>query len=66
LTNIATGFLVKNTSASYLVAFSSVFSAAGSLLMALVKPEWIFWAAAFPAVFLSPMAVDGIYKDIPD
>ncbi|TVY40588.1 putative MFS-type transporter [Lachnellula subtilissima] len=60
LTNVATGFLVKNTSANYLVAVSSIFSAVGALLMALVKPDWTFWACAFPAIFLSPMSSDGI------
>lgn len=59
LTNIATGFLVKNTRASFLVAGSSLFSALACLLMAIVKPEWNFWICQFFAVFLSPMSSDG-------
>jgi ABC-type uncharacterized transport system permease subunit len=57
--NIATGFLVKNTKASYLVAGSSVFSAIAALLMAIVNPEWNFWKCTFIAIFLSPMSSDG-------
>ena len=57
--NIATGFLVKNTKASYLVAGSSAFSAVAALLMAIVDPRWSFWKCAFIAIFLSPMSSDG-------
>jgi len=59
LTNIVTGLLVRRTPARYLVAVSSLFSAASCILMALVSPSWSFWVAAFPAVFLSPMSSDG-------
>ena len=61
LTNIATGFLVKNTEASYLVAVSSIFSAISCALMAIVKTDWNFWQCAFIAVFLSPMSSDGLF-----
>ena len=60
LTNVATGLLVKHTKASYLVAVSSFFSATACALMAIVHPEWSFWACSFIAVFLSPMSSDGI------
>ncbi|KAL2074505.1 hypothetical protein VTL71DRAFT_8283 [Oculimacula yallundae] len=61
LTNVVTALLVRKTSASYLVAISSVFSALACVLMAIVKPEWSYWAVAFPAVFLSPMSSDVLY-----
>jgi hypothetical protein len=61
ITNVATGFLVKNTEASYLVAVSSVSSAISCALMAIVKTDWSFWQCAFIAVFLSPMSSDGLF-----
>jgi hypothetical protein len=57
--NIATGFLVKNTKASYLVAGSSICSAIAAALMAVVNPGWSFWKCASIAIFLSPMSSDG-------
>lgn len=60
LTNIITGLLVRKTAALYLVAVSSAFSALACILMAIVHPDWSFWACAFPAVFLSPMSSDGM------
>lgn len=61
LTNVATGYLVKKTPASYLVGISSIFSALACLLMALSNPDWIYWSAAFVAIFLSPMSSDGMF-----
>lgn len=65
LTNIATGILVRRTSASYLVGVSSLFGAIACLLMAILNSNWSFWAAAFIAVFLSPMSSDGKYLSSP-
>ena len=56
--NIAVGFLVKNTQASYLVAGSSVFSAVSPLLLAVINPEWPYWKGIFIGVFLAPMSTD--------
>jgi len=59
LTNIATSFLVRKTSAHYLVAGSSAFSAVAGLLMAVCNPSWKFWATTFPTMFLRPMSSNG-------
>lgn len=31
------------------------------LLMAVVNPDWTYWAMAFPAVFFNPLGADGLF-----
>jgi len=60
-TNAATGFLVNKVSASTLVSVSLIISAVSPLLFAILSPHWTYWAAAFPAMCLSPIASDVLF-----
>jgi len=59
LLNLATGLVVHRVPAIYLVVTSSVIGAASPLLMAVIKTEWPYWCAAFPAQLLQPLSPDG-------
>jgi hypothetical protein len=59
VTNLATGVLVRKTPANILVAVSSGITVISPILMAVITPDWIYWAVAFPAVLLSPISSDG-------
>ncbi len=59
LANIVTGYLVGKVSANSLVMVSSAITSISSLLMAIAHPDWPYWYAVFPAIFLSPMSSDG-------
>ena len=59
--NIVTGLLVHKVSALHLVLASSLISAGGPLLMALINPQWSYWYAAFWAVLLCPLSADVLF-----
>ncbi|KAI0907266.1 MFS general substrate transporter [Ustulina deusta] len=58
LANVVAGLLVRHVHANYIVAGAIALSAITPLLMALVNPSLPYWAMAFPATFLSPIAAD--------
>ncbi|KAI1821010.1 MFS general substrate transporter [Xylaria intraflava] len=58
LANVAVGLLVRQVHANYIVAGAVILSAVTPLLMALANPDLTYWAMAFPATFLSPIAAD--------
>jgi hypothetical protein len=62
MVNAAIGFLLRVTSAGTLVVVSSILTAAAAALMATANPDWPYWYAIFPAVFLSPTSSDGKYN----
>lgn len=57
--NLATGLVVHRVPAIYLVVLSSILGAASPLLMAIVKTDWPYWYAAFPAQLLEPLIPEG-------
>ncbi len=57
-----TGCLMDKVSASILVLIASLFSSVSPLLYAVSSPEWTYWAAAFPAMCLSPIASDVLFS----
>ena len=59
LLNLATGLIVHRVPAIYLVVISSFIGAVAPLLMAVIKTEWPYWYAAFPAQLLQPLSPDG-------
>ena len=59
LLNLATGLVVHKVPAIYLVVLSSILGAISPLLMAIVKAEWPYWYAAFPAQLLEPLIPEG-------
>ncbi|KAK2802524.1 hypothetical protein FQN50_007330 [Emmonsiellopsis sp. PD_5] len=61
LTNIATGLVVNRISADILCISAAFVSAIAPLLMALAKPTWSYWAAAFIATGLIPISADTLF-----
>ncbi|KAL8873632.1 MAG: hypothetical protein Q9174_000933 [Haloplaca sp. 1 TL-2023] len=59
--NIAVGLLVHRIKANWIVVISSVLSCVSPLIMAMVKPKATYWAFAFPAIVLNPIAADGVF-----
>ena len=62
--NIWTGFYAHRFRADYLVATTTMVSAAAPLLMALINPSESYWYSAFWAMLLGPLSADG--KCIPE
>jgi len=60
-TNFLTGFLVKHVRADVLVLGSAMITALGPLLMAIIKPEWSYWACAFIATACTPVCADVLF-----
>ena len=56
------GYLMDKVPASLLVLASSLLSAVAPLLFAILSPESKYWAAAFPALCLSPIACDVLFN----
>ncbi|KAI0130241.1 major facilitator superfamily domain-containing protein [Xylariales sp. AK1849] len=56
--NIIAGSLVHRVRADFLIAGGVLLSSVTPLLMALVDPALPYWAMAFPATLLSPIAAD--------
>ncbi|KAI9742461.1 MAG: hypothetical protein M1818_003995 [Claussenomyces sp. TS43310] len=61
LTNFLTGWLVKRTRADVLILCSTALTSLSPLLMAIVKPEWSYWACEFIAVASTPACVDVLF-----
>ena len=61
-TNILAGYLMDKVSASILVLIASLLSAGAPLLYAISSPRWTYWAAAFPAMCLCPIASDVLFN----
>ena len=61
LLNIATGFLAHKFRADYLVVVTSLISAIGPLLMALVNPAWPYWYSTCWAMLLGPFSADVMF-----
>lgn len=57
--NIWTGFYAHRFRADYLVATTTMVSAASPLLMALINPAESYWYSAFWAMLLGPLSADG-------
>ena len=61
LTNIVVGFIVHRVRGDWIVITTSLLSAIGPLLMAVVNPRWSYWACAFTANSLNPIGADGLF-----
>lgn len=61
LTNLLTGWLVKRVRADLLVLGSALITATAPLLMAIIKPEWSYWACAFIATACAPICADTLF-----
>jgi Na+/melibiose symporter-like transporter len=61
LSNIVMGLLAHKVRADYAVTVGIAFTSVGALLMCIIRPEWTYWAAAFPAVALNPIGADALF-----
>jgi MFS family permease len=61
LSNVAMGLVAHRVRSDWAVTFGIVMTSIGSLLTCIMRPEWTYWACAFPAVFLNPIGADVLY-----
>lgn len=61
LTSIVVGLIVHRVRADWIVIMTTIPCAIASVLMAVAKPRWSYWACAFIASFLNPIGADGIF-----
>lgn len=61
LTNMVMGLVVHRFRANWAVVVGMSLSAVGGLLMCIIKPEWTYWACAFPATFLNAIGADVLF-----
>lgn len=59
--NFSTGLLVHKIPAMWIVIVSSILTAGAPLLMAVIQPEWTYWANAFLAQILMPISADVLF-----
>jgi MFS family permease len=59
--NFSTGLLVHKIPAMWIVIVSSILTAGAPLLMAVIQPEWTYWANAFFAQILMPISADVLF-----
>ena len=61
LANIAMGLIVHRVRADVALVVAVVLGLASPLLLAIIQPQWSYWAVAGPAMFLNPIGADTIY-----
>lgn len=61
LANMVMGLITHRVRADFVVVAGAVLMACSALLMCFIQPDWIYWACAFPAVFLSPIGPDALF-----
>lgn len=61
-TNMVCGYVMDKIPANILVLVTSMLSAVSPLLYAISSPKWTYWAAAFPAMCLSPIGSDVLFN----
>ena len=59
--NISTGLFVHKIPAVWIVLVSSLLSAGAPVLMAVIQPQWSYWANAFIAQILMPVSADVLF-----
>lgn len=61
LSNIVMGLIAHKVKADRAIMVGVVLTTVATLLMAIIQPEWTYWACAFPAIFLNPVGVDALF-----
>lgn len=61
LTNVVVGLVVHRVRADWIVISTTIPCVIASVLMAVAKPSWSYWGAAFLANLFNPIAADGIF-----
>lgn len=59
--NLTTGLFVHKVPVVWIVAITSIITAGAPLLMAVIQPQWTYWANAFVAQLLMPFNVDVLF-----
>jgi predicted MFS family arabinose efflux permease len=61
IANIIIGLIAHKVRADWSVIIGISFASVGTLLMCIIQPEWTYWACAFPALMLNPIAADVLF-----
>lgn len=61
LTNMAMGLFVHRVRADWVILLGATISCIAPLLLALINPDWSYWACAFPAMALNPIGSDTLF-----
>ncbi|USP74626.1 integral membrane protein [Curvularia clavata] len=61
LSTLAVGYFAHKVYIGWAIIFAMLWTAVGILLMAVIQPQWSYWACAFLAVVLSPIGGDALY-----
>lgn len=61
-TNVLAGVVMDKVNASWLGLVGGAVSAAAPLVFALVRVEWTYWVAAFPALIVSVISTDLLFN----
>ncbi|PKS08205.1 hypothetical protein jhhlp_005481 [Lomentospora prolificans] len=59
--NFTTGLFVHKVPANWIVVSTALLTAGAPLLMAVIKPQWPYWANAFVAQLLMPISCDVLF-----
>ncbi|KAI2636491.1 major facilitator superfamily domain-containing protein [Hypomontagnella submonticulosa] len=62
LTNIVAGLVMDKISAGTLALIGGLLSAISPLLFAIQTPDWMYWAAGFPAMCLCVLSTDLLFN----
>jgi Na+/melibiose symporter-like transporter len=61
VSNIIMGLIAHKVKANRAIMVGVVLTTVATLLMAIIQPEWAYWACAFPAILLNPVGVDALF-----
>lgn len=61
LANLIMALIVYRVRADWIVITATIISCIAPLLMAVVNLRWSYWACAFPAIFLNPIAEGALF-----
>lgn len=61
LTNVVVAFIVHRVQGNRIVILTSIPTIVASMLMAIAKPKWSYWACAFIANLFNPIGADGLF-----
>lgn len=61
LMNMAMGLITHRVRADLAIAIGTVMTGISALLLAIINPDWSYWACAFPAIFLNPVGADILF-----
>ena len=61
LANVIMAFIVHRVRADWIVITATIITCIAPLLMAVVNIRWTYWACAFPAILINPVAEGALF-----